>query len=137
MPQRVILAETNSNQRKKELSSYTRGLIYSLYKGGISYNKISTNLNIPKSIVATTIKKHSLQIDSQILPRPRRLKILSNRNIQSLMSRVRRKPLIIYKKLALDTFNIASRSILYRALKNKDIINHPAKKRPFLLPIYT
>lgn len=136
MPQRVILGEINGNRRRKELSSHTRCLIYGLYDGGVSYRKISARLGIPYTTVANTIQKRDLRPDRKTPLRPGRPPILSKRASRSILLTIRRDPFITYKRLALNSFQLASRSTIYRTLKKYGITNYIVKRRPHLKAIH-
>ena len=132
MPQRVVLGETDGNRKRKELSASTRGQIWGQYDRGAAVRQISRDLNIPRSTVAYTITNRDKFIDGKTPPRPGRPPKLSDRNVRSIISQARRDPFISYKRLAQNTFHLASRTTLYRTLRKTAIINQPAKRRPYL-----
>ena len=136
MPPRVILGEIDGNRCGKELTSHMGGQIIGYHGAGWGYQRIATQLKIPKSTVRNTIIQHPFRNGSASQPCTGRPSKLSDCDQRALIHYVQAESKLIYQSLLQNSALEVSRSTIYRTLKAVGITNHPSKKRPFLLPIH-
>ncbi len=101
MPRRP-LAQINGNKtNRKELTTYTRGLIIGKHESGVSMTHISQTLGIPLSTVSETIKKNPERINGESIPRSGRPRSYTERDRRHIIRIIRRDPFITYPALRL------------------------------------
>lgn len=132
MPRRP-LARINGNRTiRKELTTYTRGLIIGKHESGVSMTHISQTLGIPLSTVSETIKRNPERINGESSPRSGRPKSYTERDRRHIIRIIRRDPFITYPALRLRAGLDISSTTFLKILKESGYGHWRAKKRPKL-----
>ena len=122
-----------SNRRYKiEYIFYQRKLITKIVEFDITFETIQKIHEISKSIVQFIIKNVKIDNNDEFASRFDRFKSFFIRDQRHIFRIVRRNSKIIYKKLVEQVEVTCNHDIIYRLLKEKNIINWLIKKR-FLL----
>jgi transposase len=130
---RVPLGQIDpNNQKRKELSPYTRGLISGYLRCGIKPSKISAELQIPYSTIIFTRDQNDQRNNGNSLTRSGRPKILSERDKNHLFRVIRANPFISYNELREQTSITVSNDTLLRTIRDSGYGHWKAKKRPKL-----
>jgi len=132
-PQRTPLRPISGNiYRRKELTPYQRGQIVGYSLLSCSPTEISASLNIPESTVRDTLKKAPERHDGESSSRIGRPKLYSERDERQILRTVRLNPHLTYRQLQNQLPIKLSHDTIYRILKQNNITNWRAKKRPAL-----
>ena len=99
---------------------------------GANEGEIGRSLNLSRTTVQYTIKKHSHRHQDESNPRSGRPSKLSDRDRRYIIRLARVNPRITYEHLRSEAEVQCSRSTLYRVLKVYGLTNWLAKKRPLL-----
>ena len=132
---RTPLSSISSNRRHNtQYSSYQKGLIIGAVAAGYTSSRIRRECGVPESstrYILLTSSSHDHNTSTKRIGRPKRLSIRDERHILRI---VRRTPKITYKDLIVKAGLDCSHDTIYRLLKEKNITNWLAKKRPLLTP---
>ena len=136
--QRTSLAIINDNRaHNHELSPYQRGLIVRASLTGASSGEVARIFNFNKFTVQATLKKFITRHNEESKPRSERSQLLIDRDRRYIIKHARLNPRLTYSQLKSEADLTCSRTIVYRALKEYDLINWLIKKRPLLTPEMT
>jgi transposase len=121
--------------KRRELSSDIKKLIIDKHKTGISYNKISENLHVPKSTIQSIIRKYQEFGSTANLPRAGRPRKISPRMTRKIVRtavvnpRITRKDL--QKQLADEGVSV-SLNTLSNTLHEAQLHGRRPRKTPLL-----
>jgi transposase len=133
MLRRQPLAPIDPNRAlKKELSPWQRGQISAFRDIGLTNAQISKRTFCTPATVATTLRLNTLRNDGETRPRSGRPSALSRRDRRLILRIIRRNLKLTYAALKLEANATVHKNTLYRMLKDEDITNWLAKKRPLL-----
>ena len=137
---RTPLAQTSLNHRRMhELSPYERGLVVGAVSAGAvsagaSIAKISEATQLLYSTVSITWSRASFRNEGISKPRSGRPKALSARDERYLIRIARLQPKLSYHELTEQAGIQCHRVTVYRILKEYNLTNWLAKRRPLLTP---
>ncbi len=130
---RVSLSQISNNRvRKTELISYQREIIVKAHVIDISFGRIHKLTNLSDFTIRIILKKVVERDDDEIKSRSDRSVILSERDERHLIRIARINSRISYKNLKDQIDLTCSRTIIYRALKNYELVNWLTAKRLLL-----
>ena len=127
---RNSLSSISLNRRvRRQYNIYKRELICKTVASEIILYRIQKNYEVPeffiRNIVLNVLIRHNLDFKS----RSERFRKLITRDEQYIRWIIRRNSKIIYKNLIAETKVHINHNIIYRMLKEKEIINWLIKKR--------
>ena len=133
MPPRVALREIDANCTKgHDLSPGTRGKIIGRHAAGQSMREIGRVMQLPKSTINTTIQRNTTTPKQ----RPGRPRKASVREIDHIITSVRRDPKITWKELAIQANTSLSHKTLVRILHDNNLLHWRSQKRLALTAAY-
>jgi transposase len=130
---RVSLDQISNNHvRKTEFILYQREIIVKAHVIDIDLDRIHKLTNLPDFTIRITLKKVVERDDDEIKSRSGRSVILSERDKRHLIQIARINSRISYTDLKDQIDLTCSRTIIYRALKNYELVNWLTAKRLLL-----
>ena len=121
---RTPLSSISGNHaRHHQYTPYQKGLICGAIGGGLTPSRIEKQYRVPESFVRYILFTHKFQRTGISNPRSDRLKVLTTREQRHIIRIARRDPRITYKNLKIQTKIDCFINIIYRLLKEKNIIN--------------
>ena len=124
---------SDNRRRHTEYSSYQRELIAGVVVCEASSNSLKKRFEISKFFAQFILFNVLQRNNGDSLSRFDRLKMLSIRDERHIIRIARRELKIIYRELRSRVEVTCSHDILYRLLKEKNIINWMTKKRSLLI----
>ena len=134
MPRTSLASISVNHTSLHELSSYQRGLVVEAASVEASVAKISETTNVSWFIVKDIILHASIRNNGVSKSRFDRSKLLSTRDERHLIRIARLQSKISYRELIEKADVECHRKIVYRLLKEYDLINWLTKKRSLLTP---
>ena len=130
---RTPLSSISGNHaRHHQYTLYQKGLICGAIDGGLTPSRIEKQYRVPKSSVRYVLSTHKSQRTKVSNPRSDRPKMLTIREQRHIIRIARRDPRITYKNFKIQAEIDCFTDIIYRLLKEENIINWICKKK-FLL----
>ena len=99
MPHKLLGPITPNIIRRKELTQYTRGIIFGKHSAGVTVTNIVRQLSLPDSTVRTIITNRNDDLNGKSNPRCGRLKITNDRDERTILRLARLNPKQAYKDL--------------------------------------
>ena len=131
--QRTPLGPISGNRiKKKEISSFIRGVIVGKYSKGATQREIAKDLKIPKSTIHYTLKQALLRNDGESLVRAGAPTLSTDRDERMILRYIRLHLKTTYADIKQDCGVIISHSSIKRILRKHGISTWRAKKRPEL-----
>lgn len=119
----------------KELKSYDRAKIVTLFHTGWTYRKISEKLQIPYSTVRNTCQKDPHRTNHASLPRSGRPEKTSSYEQRLIRRAIQKDPFITYRDLRAQNNLTVSDDTILRILKKSGYGHLRAQRRPKLRDI--
>ena len=123
-------------EKRKELTTFERGMIVGLNKGNHGVSEISRILNIPKQTCHNVIKKYCEEGLTDTLPRSGRPALLTEREERTLIHQVKENRKVSVEDIT-ENFNKLgltqiSTSTSRRILHKYDYFGRIGKRKPFI-----
>ena len=130
---RTPLSSISGNHRRHhQYTLYQKGLICEAIDGELTPSRIEKQYRIPENSVRYVLSTHKSQPTGVSNPRSDKPKVLTTREQRHIIRIARRDPKITYKNLKIQAGIDCFTDIIYRLLKEKNIINWICKKRSLL-----
>ena len=135
MPRTPLSFISSNIIHKKELTSYTRGIIVERAQEGVTPTQIKTSLDVPQQTIVDTINNHDQWSEGASAPRSERPKLYTERQQWAVLRHARLDPKLTYKQLKRVSEVTVSHKTIYQILQDAGITNWLAKKRSKLWPV--